>query len=293
MRIQAHLDRRRAAGIGDDDAAMGFEALVRRIGRVRHRRAAGFVIGEQRQQQIGGRRPHAVEMRKGAFGMAEEAQHRHHAVDGVEQRRRRRDVARREGLPQRQQFEQNLDDRAGIAADMAAVGHDLAVELVLQAFDRGFDVARLAGDAERRIAERDNRLHAGDAAAGVARGMAKIAHLAREAAQKAPVEARIGVLQDQRRLAEPGHDAARQHVRAPGQRMPGALQRDPFVDQRAGIGAGDAGLRRAQMPQPAEAQQRRRPVVGRRLHFENRAPIANHDFAGEGEAAGIDFAGPR
>ena len=75
--------------------------------------------------------------------------------------------------------------------------------------------------------------------------------------------------------------------------MPRALQRDPFVDQRAGIGAGDAGLRRAQMAQPAEAEQRRRPFVRRRLHLENRAAVADHDLAGEGEAAGIDFAGAR
>ena len=43
-------------------------------------------------------------------------------------------------------------------------------------------------------------------------------------------------------------------------RVPGALQRDPFVDQRAGIGAGDAGFGGAQMAQPAEAQQRRSPI---------------------------------
>ena len=155
------------------------------------------------------------------------------------------------------------------------------------------DVARLAGDAQRRVGERDHGLHARDAAARVARGMAQIAHLADQAAQEAPVEAHIGVLQNQRRLAEPGDDAPRQHVRPPRQRMPGALQRDPFVDQRARIGAGDAGFRRAQMAQPAEAQQRRRPFVRRRLHFEDRAAVADHDLAGEGEAAGIDFGGAR
>ena len=44
--------------------------------------------------------------------------------------RRRRDVARLERLPQRQEIEQQLDQRAGIAADVAAVGQDLPVELV-------------------------------------------------------------------------------------------------------------------------------------------------------------------
>ena len=72
--------------------------------------------------------------------------------------------------------------------------------------------------------------------------------------------------------------------------MPGALQADPFVDQRARIGAGDAGFGGAQMPQPAEAQQLRGPFVRRRRHLENGAAVADHDFAGEGETAGIDFA---
>ena len=34
--------------------------------------------------------------------------------------------------------------------------------------------------------------------------------------------------------------------------MPGALERDPFVDQRARIGAGNTGIGGAQMAQPAE-----------------------------------------
>ncbi len=60
--------------------------------------------------------------------MTEEAQHRHHAVDGIEKRLRRRDVARREGLTQRQEFEQDFDDRAGIAAGMAAIGKNLPLD---------------------------------------------------------------------------------------------------------------------------------------------------------------------
>ena len=75
--------------------------------------------------------------------------------------------------------------------------------------------------------------------------------------------------------------------------MPGALQRDPFIDQGACIGARDARFRGAQMAQPAEAKQRCRPFVGWRLHFENRAAVADHDLAGEGEAAGVDFTRPR
>ena len=176
---------------------------------------------------------------------------------------------------------------------MAAVGQDLPAEFVFQPFGRRFDVTALAGDAERGIAERDDGLHMCDTAARIARGVPQITHLTDKAAQEAPVEAHVSILQDQRGLAEPGNNAARQHVRPPGERMPGALQRDPFVDQGAGIGAGDAGLRRAEMAQPAEAQEGRRPFVRRGLHFENRAPIADHDLPGKGEAARIDFARAR
>ena len=102
------------AGIHDQHAAAGFEPLIGGVRRVGQRRAAGFVIGEQRQQLFGRRRAHAVEMRERALGMAEEPQHRHHAIDGVEQRLRRRDVARRVRLAERQQLQQHFDDRAGI-----------------------------------------------------------------------------------------------------------------------------------------------------------------------------------
>ena len=60
----------------------------------------------------------------------------------------------------------------------------------------------------------------GNAAPGVARGVAQIAHLPHQAAQEAPVERGVGVLQDQGRLAEPGDDAPRQHVRPPAEPVP-------------------------------------------------------------------------
>ena len=78
---------------------------------------------------------------------------------------------------------------------------------------------------------------------------------------------------------------------SPGDRMKRALQRDPFVDQRAGVGAGDAGFRGAQMAQPAEAEHRGRPFLRRRRDLERRAAVADHHLAGEREAAGVDLAG--
>ena len=162
-----------------------------------------------------------------------------------------------------------------------------------QALGGGFDVARLAGDAQRRVGERDGRLHARDAAARVARGMAQIAHLAHQAAQEAPVEAHIGILQDERGLAEPGDDAARQHVgrQASGCQEPcSAIHSSTSARALARVMPDSAARRWRSQPKP---KQRRRPVVGRRLHFENRAAVADHDFAGESEAAGIDFARAR
>ena len=137
------------AGIHDHRHRAGIEPLKAGMRHVRHRRAVGVVIGEQRRQQIGRRAAHAVEQRKAAVAVAEEAQHRHHAVDRVQQRRRRRDVAGGEGLPQRQQVDQQFDQRAGIARDVPAVGKDLPLQFVGQLARGGADVpAWLARQSE-------------------------------------------------------------------------------------------------------------------------------------------------
>src|SRR5207244_3333314 len=52
------------------------------------------------------------------------------------------------------------------------------------------------------------------------------------------------------------------------------------------------GLGGAQVAQPAEAEERGRPVLGRRGHLEGGAGIAGDDLAREREAAGVDFACP-
>ena len=98
---------------------------------------------------------------------------------------------------------QYFDDCAGIAADVAAIGQDLPLELAFQPRRRGFDVARLTGDAERGGAECDRGQHARHAAMGLACGVAQITDLTHETAQKAPIEAHVGILQHERRLTEP------------------------------------------------------------------------------------------
>ena len=104
------------------------------------------------------------------------------------------------------------------------------------------------------------RLHARHAFARFARGVTQVAHLTLQAAQEAAIELLVGVVQHQRRLAEPGDDPPRGDVRLPCHRMKRSLQRDPFIDQRAGVGAGDAGFRGAQVAQPAEAEQPPPPI---------------------------------
>ena len=150
--IVADARRRRRPGIHDDGHRAGVEPLEAGMRHVRHRHAVGVVIGEQRRHQIGRRAAHAVEQRKAAVAMAEEAQHRHHAVDRIEQRRRRRDVAGGKGLPQRQEIAEQIDQRAGVARNVPAVGQDLALQFVRQPPRRRADVARLVRKAKRGVA---------------------------------------------------------------------------------------------------------------------------------------------
>ena len=98
---------------------------------------------------------HAVEQGQRAVAMAQKSQHGDHAVDGVEERLRHRLVARRECVAQWQNVEQEIDQRLGIAPDMAAVGEDLAGHLLRQRV-RGALQGRLAEvGAERKFRQRD------------------------------------------------------------------------------------------------------------------------------------------
>src|SRR5512133_3253657 len=63
VRLLAYRHRRRAAGIHQDQLARALQALVTGMRRVRERRAAGVVVGENGGDEIGWRRPHAVEER--------------------------------------------------------------------------------------------------------------------------------------------------------------------------------------------------------------------------------------
>ena len=293
MRFLAERDRRRPAGVHQQRGHAGIDALIAGMRRVQHRRAARVVIGKCCRKQVDRRWAHAVELGEIAIGMPEEPQHRHHAIDGIVDRLRRLQVARREQLPQRQQIDQEFDQRAGIAADMAAVGQHLRAQLVEQPPRHRPQLAGHVLQAQGCECERDQRLQARHALAAFIEVASQIAHLPRQAADEAAIKASVGVLQHERRLVEPADDAARQNFRLPADRVPAALLVNPVVDQCACVGAGDRRIGGAQMAQPREAQQNGRPLVGRRRHLEGRAAVANHHLAGEGKTAGIDFGGAR
>ena len=136
MRFLTHCKRRRPAGIHDDDGPRALEPLVAGMGCIGERRPTRVVVRQDGGEQIGPRGPHPVEQREIAIAVAEEAQHRHHAIDRIEQRRRRRNVARGECRAQRQKIDEELDEGAGIAADVPAVREDLPQQFVAESSAR-------------------------------------------------------------------------------------------------------------------------------------------------------------
>ena len=82
----------------------------------------------------------------------------------------------------------------------------------------GADVARLVGEAERGVAQRDQHLQPRHAVGNIEHRIAQVADLARQSAQIAAVELAVGVAEHQRRLRQQRDDAARQHVGAAADR---------------------------------------------------------------------------
>ena len=215
--LKARLERRRAAGIHDQHAAAGLEALISGIAARSTAARRALVIGEQA----------SAKARAGVTPMPLKC-----ANVPSEWRKNRsigimRSMALSSACGGAMLREANAwrSGSSSSKSSMIAPGSRLTwppsgrICRSISRFSRvggGFDVARLSGDAERGVVERDRGLHAGGAAIGMRRGAAQITHLTDQAAQKAPIEPHIGVLQHQRRLAEPGDDPPRQHVRTPG-----------------------------------------------------------------------------
>ena len=125
MRLRAEGNWRRAAGVDEEHRAARLHALVAGIMGARRRCAKRLVIGDQRCHQPAGGGGDAVEMRKGAVAMTEEAKHRHHPVDVVQQPLGRHEPACDQRLPERQQVDEESDQGGRIARDVTAVGQDL------------------------------------------------------------------------------------------------------------------------------------------------------------------------
>ena len=78
---------RRESRIDQGNGVRCLEALVPRVPRTGERLRPHVVIGEDRRKQVRRRNTHAVEQGERAVAMPEQAQHRHHAIDRVEELR--------------------------------------------------------------------------------------------------------------------------------------------------------------------------------------------------------------
>src|SRR5215467_12277547 len=144
----------------------------------------------------------------------------------------------------------------------------------------------------RGIAQRNCSLQSRRAVARLRGRATQMADLPRQAAQKSAIELGLGAVEQKRRLAEPRHNPPCDHIRTPSHRIVGTADRDPLIDECARIGATDARFGGAKVAQPAEAEKRSRPFLGRRGDFEGRAGIAADDLARKREPPCVNFACP-
>ena len=82
--VGRELRRRGAAGVDDEHVSPGLDALIAGVGRVGQSLRPRVIIGEHGGEEIGGRDAHSVEQRQRAVAMAQQPQHRQHAVDRIQ-----------------------------------------------------------------------------------------------------------------------------------------------------------------------------------------------------------------
>ena len=128
-------------------------------------------------------------------------------------------AARGKALAQRQQVEQQLDEDGGVAAQMPAVGQDLALQLGGQQLLRLRQLPLVAGDAQVGVDETDQGEEPGIAVGRIAPGGREVGDLVGEACHDGGVALGLGAIEQQARMRQPGDDAAaddlgRPHVRA-------------------------------------------------------------------------------
>ena len=219
------------------------------------------------------------------------AQHRRHPADGGQERRVGRLSARGKALAQGKQIEQQLDEDGGVAAEMPAVGQNLAFQLGCQQLLRLRELPVVAGDAQVGVDEADQGQEPGIAVGRVAPGGGEVGDLVGEAAHDGGVALVVGAIEQQARVRQPGDDAAANDLGRPGVRALPPAAPDPFADEQLRHGPGIGGLRGLEMAQPAEAVQSARPSGVGRLGRKRRASREVGDEAGEPEAAGGGLVG--
>src|ERR1019366_617230 len=248
-----------------------------------------IVIGKYRRKQFGRRDAHAIEQGEGAVAMPEQTQHRHHPVDRVEELRGGLQPARGIGLPQGKQIWKQVEQNLRIAADVAAVGKNLTIDLLRKQF-RAF-ASEVAGAfrAKAEFGERDRGKQARFANEPAGDFTLQEQLSAAEAFHETAIEGAVGAIENHRGLRQKGEHAPRRDLRLPGRNLAwAARQAQKIIDEGAGIGARHGGVGGAQMAQPAKTRERPRPGRRYRLDLERRAAMRVDDLAAQSKIAGIN-----
>ena len=281
MGVRIETAGRRRTGIDQHQRVRRRHPLEADIGRRGRRRAVRCGAGEHRSDQRAVVLQGAVEQRKPAVAMAEEAQHRGHPVDGVLDCRRRFEARFAQQSAQRHQTVQDhvLDRRA--AGQMAAVRGELSVDLRRQESEPARQAMGLFGQADPGIDQppQDHQpLHAGIEQPDHA---AQMIGLPGERAQERRGVDRLFDGEQIRRMGEPGRQPAPQHVRTPRERAPAILARQPVQHQVAAAATGGLRAEGVQIAQPLEGVQPGEPRAGGGLRTPRRI-LCGVRIAGKG-----------
>ena len=243
--------RRRRAAVDDQHAAAGLHAMKPALGQRRGAAAAAPGLGQHQIDQRAGFLPAAVEQRQAAVAMPHHPQRRRHALDRVRQDGRR---LRLRGLQQRADFRQVLQRgqlRRRAAFGVAAVGQDLAADLLRQEAQRPGQEAGVFAQCDGggdQAFQRGQR--AGVEFLGRQRG-GQAARIGDQPAHQPLAERVVGGGGEEIVMAEPGGDAGADDVGAVGDRV-GRRVGDPFGHQRPRPQPRGVGAQRAQISQPGE-----------------------------------------
>ena len=192
----------------------------------------------------------AVKEGEPAVRVAEGAKDRCHALDRPGDRRRRRLGDDGEGGAHIDEIAQYGQLRRRIAADMAAVGEDLLVDLADELIERAIQVADAEGDGGGNPAEDDGERRR--FALTFAGHPLQVARLRAGGAEEAEAESRFGAAQEKVRGGEPVGEAAAEHRRLPSRRRPAPVGGKPAPRQRPRPRPSRLAAEAAQIDEPAE-----------------------------------------